>query len=285
MDMSPSRLICGGWYSMMWRVDRSVDTAVPEAVAAEDLDDRAPPVTAVTGPGQAADSRGAPGAAAMPRAPGGTAGPGAPPRGTRPPQPDLSVALVEAQQGSEEAFRLLYRDIQPRVLRYLRALVSEDAEDVASETWLHVARDLRTFRGDLDAFRGWVATIARNRATDHLRKVSRRPKPASVTAEELVYFASGDDTAIQAMDSVATDTAMALIQGLPRDQAEAVLLRVVVGLDAKSAGQVLGKRPGAVRTAAYRGLRRLADLLQQQGTGADGGIRGAGVLGGAGGRQ
>ena len=46
-----------------------------------------------------------------------------------------------------------------------------------------------------------------------------------------------------------------------RDQAEAVLLRAVVGLDAATAAEVLGKRPGAVRVAAHRGLRRLARIL------------------------
>lgn len=39
------------------------------------------------------------------------------------------------------------------------------------------------------------------------------------------------------------------------------MLRVVVGLDAKTAAETLGKRPGAVRTAAHRGLKRLAELL------------------------
>lgn len=56
-----------------------------------------------------------------------------------------------------------------------------------------------------------------------------------------------------------------MIARLPRDQAEAVLLRVVVGLDAKAAARVLGKRPGAVRTAAYRGLRKLAEQLATAG--------------------
>ncbi len=65
------------------------------------------------------------------------------------------------------------------------------------------------------------------------------------------------DTAGEAMESLATGEAMALIAKLPQDQAEAVVLRVVVGLDAKSAAQTLGKRPGAVRTAAHRGLKRL----------------------------
>ncbi len=50
---------------------------------------------------------------------------------------------------------------------------------------------------------------------------------------------------------------------MPPDQAEAVLLRAVLGLDARTAGQVLGKRPGAVRTAAHRGLRTLARHLER----------------------
>ena len=50
--------------------------------------------------------------------------------------------MAQAQRGDPEAFRVLYRDIQPRLVRYLRALAGEDAEDVASETWLQVARDL-----------------------------------------------------------------------------------------------------------------------------------------------
>jgi len=37
----------------------------------------------------------------------------------------------------------------------------------------------------------------------------------------------------------------------------------VLGLDAARAGAVLGKRPGAVRTAAYRGLRTPAHHLEQ----------------------
>lgn len=65
----------------------------------------------------------------------------------------------------------------------------------------------------------------------------------------------------QALESLSTEYALELVRGLPRDQAEAVLLRVVVGLDGPAAARVLGKRPGAVRTAAYRGLKRLAHQL------------------------
>jgi RNA polymerase sigma-70 factor, ECF subfamily len=179
----------------------------------------------------------------------------------------LGEALVRAQRGDAEAFRLLYRDLQPRLLRYLHALAGQtasgatDAEDIASETWLQVTRDLAGFTGSYDGFRGWVTTIARHRALDHLRRVQRKPPALALPAEDLVTFPDQADTAVTALDAVATRDAVALIATLPPDQAEAVLLRAVLGLDAATAGEVLGKRSGAIRTAASRGLRTLQKKL------------------------
>jgi RNA polymerase sigma-70 factor (ECF subfamily) len=173
---------------------------------------------------------------------------------------DLAATAAAAQQGDEAAFAALYTAVQPGLLRYLRALVGDDADDVASEAWLHIARDLRGLR-DTAGFRGWAATIARHRALDHLRR-QRRRSVVSVPVESLTELPAGQpDLCDEAMARVSTDAAVALIASLPREQAEAVLLRVVVGLDTDAAAQVLGKRPGAVRVAAHRGLRRLAVIL------------------------
>ncbi|CAM5561826.1 RNA polymerase sigma factor [Streptomyces tanashiensis] len=83
---------------------------------------------------------------------------------------------------------------------------------------------------------------------------------------ELADKPADSDTAGEALEALAAGDTMQLVGPAPQDQAEAVVLRVVVGLDAKSAADTLGKRPGAVRTAAHRGLEKLAELL-----GADGG--------------
>jgi RNA polymerase sigma-70 factor (ECF subfamily) len=182
------------------------------------------------------------------------------------PEPDLAPLVNAARDGDQEAFRALYRQVQPGLLRYLRGVVGDDAEDVASEAWLQIARDMRSFRGEGAGFRGWAAGIARNRALDHLRRHRRRPTSA-VPTEFLIDLPDCQDTADLAMRAAATRAAIALIATLPPDQAEAILLRVVVGLDAQAAAQVLGKRPGAVRTAAWRGLRRLATHLNKQTTG------------------
>ncbi|MGV9250956.1 RNA polymerase sigma factor [Streptomyces sp. NPDC003697] len=174
---------------------------------------------------------------------------------------ELTAAVLAAQDGDETAFRTVYRAVHPRLLGYVRTLVGEpDAEDVASEAWLQIARDLGRFSGDADRFRGWAARIARNRALDHIRMRGRRPAIGG-DETELTGRAAECDTEGEAMEALATDRALSLIARLPQDQAEAVVLRVVVGLDAKTAADTLGKRPGAVRTAAHRGLKRLAELL------------------------
>lgn len=187
----------------------------------------------------------------------------------------LAIAIKAAQNGDETAFRIVYRSVHPRLLAYVRTLVGPtDSEDVASEAWLQIARDLDRFRGDADRFRGWAARIARNRAVDHLRRLGRRPVCGG-DESELGEIAAPSDTAGEALEAMATERALELIARLPQEQAEAVVLRVVMGLEASSAAQVLGKRAGAVRTASYRGLRRLAQMLDGAETGtADGGVEG-----------
>lgn len=174
---------------------------------------------------------------------------------------ELTAAVRAAQGGDETAFVTVFRVVHPRLLGYVRTIVAEpDAEDVTAEAWLHISRDLARFHGDADRFRGWTNRIARNRALDHLRARSRRP--AEVADDTvLVDLPAATDTCEEALDAVDTARAMELVGRLPKEQAEAVVLRTVLGLDAKRAALVLGCRPGAVRTAAHRGLRRLAELV------------------------
>lgn len=187
-------------------------------------------------------------------------GQGGEPRRAQAHDRELGAAVARAQDGDEAAFAVAYRLVQPGLLGYLRGLVGDDAEDVASDAWLEIARDLGRFKGDGAGFRGWTATIARHRALDHLRRARARPRPA-VLEPDVLDLPGPHSTHEQALESLTTERALSLVRELPRDQAEAVLLRVVVGLDGPAAARVLGKRPGAVRTAAYRGLRQLARRL------------------------
>ena len=83
--------------------------------------------------------------------------------------------LEAARGGDEAAFAAIWRDLHPALLRYLRVLTGNAAEDVASETWAAVATSLDNFVGTEPAFRAWLFTVARRRSVDYFRREARRP--------------------------------------------------------------------------------------------------------------
>jgi RNA polymerase sigma-70 factor (ECF subfamily) len=176
----------------------------------------------------------------------------------------FEAVLGAAQGGSGEAFSRLWRDGNPALLRYLRVMAPGAAEDVAAETWVQVVRGLVAFRGDEQAWRAWLFTTARRRAIDERRRRSRRPVTplAEVASDRLPVSADAADVAIE---HLATRSVMALVAGLPALQAEVIMLRVVAGLDNETVARLTGRSPGAVRVAAHRGLRRLAQILAETG--------------------
>jgi RNA polymerase sigma-70 factor (ECF subfamily) len=178
--------------------------------------------------------------------------------------PSFPAVLAAAQGGDEQAFAVLWRDLQPAVLRYLRVAAPVAAEDLAADTWISVIRGLARFRGDEENFRTWVFTAARHRAMDWHRQAVRRPV-ASLPVELLDARAAPDDPAAAVLEAQSTQAALALLAELPTDQAEVVALRVLGGLGVAEVAQIVGKRPGAVRVLAHRGLRRLARRLEAAG--------------------
>lgn len=174
------------------------------------------------------------------------------------PEAQLQRALDGARGGDEQAFSLLWRTLHPPLLRYLSVRLSDGREDVASETWGQVVRDLAGFGGDIDEFRAWLFTIARNRAVDHGRARARRPTvpvadPSEHTDAPITSSAEED-----AMARSTTHEALRLVASLPAAQAEMVMLRVVAGLDVAVVATLVGKKPGTVRVAVHRALQKLA---------------------------
>src|SRR5215469_3047138 len=177
---------------------------------------------------------------------------------------DFAALLEAAQGGSEQAFSVLWRDANPALLRYLRVVASENAEDIAAETWVQVVRTLPKFTGDEAAWRAWLFTTARRRLLDQARLRKRHPTEPldDISAAEVPRAVGAEQVA---MDNIATEWAMALLSLLPQQQAEVILLRVVAGLDTEVVAGMLGRSPGAVRVAAHRGLRKLATMLAEAG--------------------
>jgi RNA polymerase sigma-70 factor (ECF subfamily) len=174
---------------------------------------------------------------------------------------DFERLLMLAKKGNEDAFASIWRTFQPGLLRYLRVIGGQAADDLAADTWLQVTRKLSSFEGNDKAFRAWLYTIARHRHIDWRRQATRR-KESLVEVGVLDRLPSGDDTTEKFETTVSTQTAIALIATLPADQAEAVMLRTVAGLPVSVVAEMMGRPAGTVRVLCHRGLRRLASTLE-----------------------
>ena len=166
---------------------------------------------------------------------------------------DFRGTMLAAQAGDEEAFARLWREFHPGLLRYLRIKAAPVAEDLAADIWLRVLRALPTFEGDEQGFRGWIYTTARNRLTDWYRSGERRPD--LIEYSSLVVLPAVNNVEEEAAQRSATDEVIALIGELPPDQAEAVMLRIVAGMDVARVAALMERSPGSVRVLCHRGLR------------------------------
>jgi RNA polymerase sigma-70 factor (ECF subfamily) len=140
------------------------------------------------------------------------------------PQPgcDFDDVLRAAQQGDGRALTALWRELQPSLLRYLRAVEPGAAEDIASDTWLEVTRRLDRFSGSEREFRGWLFTIARHRLIDARRRAARhRTAPVAWLPDR----PGVDDPEGDVLVDLSTEESLRLVSELPREQAEAVLDR------------------------------------------------------------
>jgi RNA polymerase sigma-70 factor, ECF subfamily len=184
---------------------------------------------------------------------------------------DFAGVLADAQAGNDDQFAVLWRDANPALLRYLRVLAPENAEDIAAETWVNVVRGLPRFIGDEAAWRAWLFTTARRRLIDQARVRKRHPAEPldDISASEMPRT---PDAAQVALDNLATESALALLSQLPTPQAEVIMLRVVAGLDTDAVAMLLGKTPGNIRVMAHRGLKKLEDLLARAGVTSRAGV-------------
>jgi hypothetical protein len=112
--------------------------------------------------------------------------------------------LAAARSGAEWAVTALYRSLHPPLLAYLRALEPADAEDLASDVWLGIGRNLTRFEGDEAALRGWAFTIARRRIVD-LRRGRGRRQTEPVPTQDLLAIAGSDDPEAAVLEALAAD--------------------------------------------------------------------------------
>jgi RNA polymerase sigma factor (sigma-70 family) len=173
--------------------------------------------------------------------------------------PDFSRVLMAAQCGAEWAWAALYRDLAGAVRGYFRARGATDPEDLASETFFQIARDIQSFKGDESGFRSWVFVIAHRRLVDSWRAAGKQPRIAARV--DPGNEAQGGNTEDEALERISTSEVLAALRRLTEDQRAVLALRIVGGLSAEQTAEVLGRRAGAVRALQHRGLLALQEIM------------------------
>jgi RNA polymerase sigma-70 factor (ECF subfamily) len=174
----------------------------------------------------------------------------------------LSELVALARARHDEALEGLYRELHPALVGFLTGLAPLDAEDLAAEAWIAAAHCLGSFAGDGADFRRLLFTIARRRAIDDGRKRRRRrTEPTDPT--ELRELATADDPGALVADVDSSRQAIRrVVELLPPDQAEIVLLRVVAGLTVGEVARVVGRSSASISLLQHRALRRLAARME-----------------------
>lgn len=169
--------------------------------------------------------------------------------------------LLAARANAPWAFQRLYEDLAPTVTGYLRLRGAAEPDDLCSEVFLGLFRNLRSFSGDEDGFRSWVFTIAHRRLLDERRSAGRRPE--TETLSDPLASLEGGDVEAEALEELGAGWVGEVLDVLTPEQREVVLLRVVADLPVEVVAEIVGRRPGAVRALQHRAIETLRRELER----------------------
>ena len=177
---------------------------------------------------------------------------------------DIDNTLVRQARTNRDAFGRLYDYYYPVILRYCiyRLYGREVAEDTTSEIFLQVAKNIHGLNDcNATGFRNWIYTIANNEISAYFRKQNRRKHLMEAACQAGVI-----DTACYIEDAADGEIEwpelhQAILQLKPQQQA-VITLRFFEEMSNDDIAQILGVKPGAVRTAASRATTTLGRILQ-----------------------
>jgi RNA polymerase sigma-70 factor (ECF subfamily) len=157
--------------------------------------------------------------------------------------------LVErARGGDRAAFGDLYRRYARMIHGILLSRIPRiEVEDLVQDVFLAALQQLPALRQSA-AFGGWLAAIARNRATDYLRQ-------SPPTTELPADLASTDGDRTEAV------FVLSVIRRLPDAYRETLTLRLVEGMTGPEIAALTGLTEGSVRVNLHRGMKQLRERL------------------------
>ncbi|HIG24464.1 MAG TPA: sigma-70 family RNA polymerase sigma factor [Acidimicrobiia bacterium] len=170
-------------------------------------------------------------------------------------------ALHLARQGDQRGYTALFAELSGPITRFAHSRSAEDPEGLTNEVFIAAFEHLHQFLGEIDDFRGWVFTIARNKTIDDARRRNRRLDTVAETVERVDPSLSAEEDVMARLE---TEWVEETLQILTEEQREVILLRIVGNLTMPEIAQTINKPLGAVKALQRRGLRRLEKEIESE---------------------
>ncbi len=181
--------------------------------------------------------------------------------------PAFDEVLVGARTRHEWALEMLYRDLAPAVIGYLRTQGASDPEELAAEVFTNVVGNLPKFEGDEERFRAWVFSMAHRRLLEdqEMRRLrgEHMTDPQHLAGALAAWDRHGPE--VHAFKRVGTRWAAEALLRLPPDERAALLLHIVGGLPVPRIASVLGKSVPATTALESRAVGTLARKVEEDG--------------------
>jgi RNA polymerase sigma-70 factor (ECF subfamily) len=177
--------------------------------------------------------------------------------------------LVEkCRRGDREAWETIVRTRHSRIynLAYRFTGRFDEAEDLTQEVFLKVYRTLHTYKAESGAFETWIVRVARNHFIDNYRKFKterQHTNPLEDETEAVDHSHSRIENPGQALERrEAAEQVQRLLESLPEDQREAVVLRDLEELSYEEIAEILGVPIGTVKSRINRGRIGMARSMR-----------------------
>ena len=175
---------------------------------------------------------------------------------------DFESVMAAARSGEAWALGRLYATYAPAVAGFFRMQRADEPEDLTSEVFIGVLRNLHNFTGDEPHFRSWVFTIAYRRLADARRSGSRHPSLQPLDGEDPIDPA---DVEADVDQLLATRRIRSLCATLPPAQRDVLLLRLVARMTVDEVAEVIGRSRGATQALQRRGLAAVTSVIEREG--------------------
>ncbi|MDD5748513.1 MAG: sigma-70 family RNA polymerase sigma factor [Actinomycetota bacterium] len=177
---------------------------------------------------------------------------------------ELIDVAAKAKLYDPEALSRLFDLFYEKLRRYMYYKTGslDRAEDLAAETLAKGIENIGNFKDRGGTIGAWLFGIGRNLLA---REREVAGKTEMVELDDKLLAEEEKQPESLALEKLDNQRLYLVLSHLPEEQREVVLLRFMEGLDAKTVGKLMGKRPGAVRALQFRAIRSLKEMIESGG--------------------